>query len=114
MKRILNIKLLSSYNNKELIIFLYNHFHNKYPKKIQELKDNFFNAKYDQMKKTIHEIKNLFANIGAEGPAEFCETLELKKFDHFVKNELIFNKYINQMNSDYERCLIELKMIVHK
>ena len=105
----INKNLIDSYGDIDLIQFLLSNFTLNVPLRIQETKNFIDDLNDKSVMKSLHVLKNLFGNIGAESAAEFCQMLEDDVKKHgclFIKDELL------KLSSEFEIVQKELQVIV--
>jgi HPt (histidine-containing phosphotransfer) domain-containing protein len=102
----INFDLIKSYDNKELIMFLYKNFCINVPKKIKLLEEAVADSNLLEVKRTLHALRNLFANVGAEKPAEYCQITENSVRDI---SDLNINVWSQIIKRSFEQTSQELK-----
>ncbi|MBT4762345.1 MAG: Hpt domain-containing protein [Bdellovibrionaceae bacterium] len=76
MEKELDIELMESYEDNNLIMFLVNNFKDNVPIEINKL---IMNVKQNNEKESLrvaHKLKNLFLNVGSHQSAELCQEIE--------------------------------------
>lgn len=72
----LDTKLLDSYSDEQLLLFLQSHFRESVPKKIEQIKALAVSNEKKELQSLLHSLKNTFGNIGSESTAKFCQSIE--------------------------------------
>ena len=75
-----NSSILHSFNKEdpsgELVQFLVENFKKVVPTRIEQFVSYLNSNSLQEAIQEIHAVKNTFANVGGEGAAQFCQSLE--------------------------------------
>ena len=106
---VINIELIKSYEDKELIQFLYKNFCIKTPEKINYLDEYALSLNVREITGALHALKNLFANVGAEKQADFCQSIE-DKVSRDIKYDFTYD--LTKMRRHYSDTRAALKEVI--
>lgn len=110
-KKLIDENVLNSYPSRELVYFLHTYFKNNVFIKIQEVKELAQMSSDEQLKNSLHALKNSFANVGAQVVAEYCQSVEDKVEKH---GGLSVVAETGQLAKDFDLVSVELDKYVAK